>query len=263
VNERLDEVAAVAHAAGALIATHYRAGPVEADTKADGTLVTAADVDADALIRARLPSVHTCPILSEEAAIAPWSERRKWSRFWLVDPLDGTRDFVRRTGDFCVCIGLIDEGEPVLGVVHAPMLDTTWMSVKDGPVIRWRGSERRTLPPAAPADPPRVALASRFHREGGGTDRYLQTLGIERVEKFGSAIKFGKMAESMADVYVRLGPTMEWDVGAGECIIRSAGLEIVVPGSGARIAYNKRELRNPSFIVRAPSSSPPPAPDAA
>jgi len=260
---RLQATAAVAEAAGTLIADHYRNGPTDAETKADGTLVTAADFASDALIRAQLPSVIRCPILSEESASPPWAVRAAWSRFWLVDPLDGTRDFVNRTGDFCVCISLIEDGEPVLGVIHAPMLETIWMSEKEGPVLRRRRGVEEELSPAAPARPPRVALASRLHREGGRTDRYLRRLGVERVDKCGSAIKFGKMAESAADVYVRLGPTMEWDVGAGDCIVRSAGLEVLVTGSGKPMAYNKKDLRNPSFIVRAPSAMPPPEPDAA
>lgn len=259
----MEEAAEIAREAGDLIAKRYRDRSVETETKADGSLVTEADLESDQLIRTRLAAVSSLPILSEEAAKAPYADRKEWSRFWLVDPLDGTRDFVQRTGDFCVCIGLIEKGEPVLGVVHAPMLETTWMSVRGGPVLRWQADQTMTLPAARPRHPPQVALVSRFHRKGGGTDRYLEALGVQEVEKFGSAIKFGKMAEGLADVYVRLGPTMEWDVGAGDCIVRSAGLEVVEPGSGTRLRYNKKELRNPSFIVRAPSEAPPPAPDEA
>lgn len=252
----LEEMIEAAEAAGAVIRDLYDTLDTRSRTKDDGSPVTEADMASERLLRSRLAAIEPIPILSEERKVS-YEERASWKRFWLVDPLDGTRDYLGRTDDFAVCIALVDEGRPQVGVVHAPVHRTTWASSRDGPVLRVRDGARTVLPKPQPADPPKVALVSRFHRAGGGTDAYLQRLGVEDVEHVGSAIKFARMAEGLADTYVRLGPTMEWDVGAGECLVVASGLEVVSVPEGVEFAYNKEDLRNPSFIVRSPSSTRP------
>jgi 3'(2'), 5'-bisphosphate nucleotidase len=250
----------LAQRAGSAILGLYQDGPTEAQKKADGSPITEADLRSERILQAGLREIVDLPVLSEEQESIPMRDRANWTRFWLVDPLDGTRDFVQRTGDFSVCVALVENGRPVLGVIHAPVHDRTWSTVIGLGVSRRTGDDVRLLAPAQPDEPPRVALVSRFHRVGGGTDAYLRSLGVERTEPVGSAIKFGRMAEGSADVYVRLGPTMEWDVGAGDIIVREAGLELVSVPEGERLRYNTPSLENPHFIVRRPSSEPPRAP---
>ncbi|MGF1508762.1 MAG: 3'(2'),5'-bisphosphate nucleotidase CysQ [Myxococcota bacterium] len=257
----LEAVASLTEEAGHAIMEVYGT-TIQTEAKSDGSPITEADLRSQTILAEALPRLLPVPLLSEEQEAVPIEARRSWNRFWLVDPLDGTKDFVQRTGDFSVCVALIEEGQPVLGVIHGPVSGTTWMA-RLGSGVRRRsiGAETVPVPPPSPSEPPKVGLVSRFHRAGGGTDAYLARLGIERTEPVGSALKFCRMAEGWADIYVRLGPTMEWDVGAGDIIVREAGLELVSIPEGARLAYNTETLRNPHFMVRRPSATPPLAPE--
>lgn len=248
------DVIRLAEQAGAEIARLYRSGDVDVRDKADGTPLTAADLAAEQILGGGLSARSDAPILSEETKAAPFEERRSWRTFWLVDPLDGTREFVNRTGEFAVSVALVSEGRPVLGIIHAPMLGVTWSALAGDGAYRRTGvgadDQRlgvRALPQA------RTALVSRSHRSGGRTDAYLEALGVEVTLPSGSAIKFGRMAEGAAHLYVRLGPTMEWDVAAGDCICREQGLEVVRVPEGTALDYNTETLVNPGFIVRDPS----------
>lgn len=250
------DVVQVAERAGEAIVALYREGDTEVRDKADGTPLTAADLASERVIHEGLASRFDAPIASEESKSAPFAERSGWSRFWLVDPLDGTREFVNRTGEFAVSIALVAGGRPVFGVIHAPLLGVTW-SARAGDGV-WRRGTRGGRDERLPAPVPprqRTALVSRSHRSGGRTDRYLEQLGVEATHASGSAIKFGRMAEGAGHVYVRLGPTMEWDVAAGDCICREAGLEVVKIPSGAPLDYNTETLVNPPFIVRDPAEA--------
>jgi len=246
-------VITLAEQAGAEIASLYQRGGVQLEDKADGTPLTEADLASERILTEGLRRWSADPIASEETAAAPHAERRGWTRFWLVDPLDGTREFVNRTGEFAVSVALVDGGRPVLGVIHAPMLGVTWSALTGVGAFRRTtvGGDDTPLPPrASPAVP--TALVSRSHRSGGRTDAFLEAVGVREMIPAGSAMKFGFMAEGRADVYVRLGPTMEWDVAAGECICREQGLEVVRVPTGEPLDYNTETLVNPSFIVRDP-----------
>lgn len=246
------DVVALAERAGREIAELYRRNELESWDKSDGTPLTAADLASERVLSEGLAR-WGWPILSEETKTAPFEERRGWRRFWLVDPLDGTREFVNRTGEFAVSVALVDEGRPVLGVIHAPMTETTWSAwTGAGAYRRIAGGDEAPLGPRALPEA-RTALVSRSHRSGGRTDQYLEQLEVQVTEPSGSAIKFGRMAEGAGHLYVRLGPTMEWDVAAGDCICREQGLEVVVVPTGAPLAYNTESMVNPPFIVRDPN----------
>ncbi len=240
----------IARAAGVAILNIYH-GDFAVQTKADASPLTAADLAAQQVIVAGLSQLETrLPILSEEANALPWSERRHWSRYWLVDPLDGTREFVKRNDEFTVNIALIDQHRSVLGVVLAPVTgdlyvaelgNGTWLQQRsdDG----WRRLRTRPL-----AQPPMVA-GSRSH--GGSQRSVLEPLigGEYQLLALGSSLKFCLIARGDADVYLRLGLTSEWDTAAAQCVLDEAG-GAVLDLHGQPFRYNRGEsLLNPEFVA--------------
>jgi 3'(2'), 5'-bisphosphate nucleotidase len=220
------------------------------DVKADDSPLTEADARAHRVLCEGLVALTPdIPVLSEESAAVPWAERQRWGTYWLVDPLDGTKEFVKRNGEFTVNVALIERGRPIVGVVHLPATGVAycgtegvgaWKRVGAGPLERI-GVQR---PAAAP---PRV-VASRSHR-GEALDAWLVALGPHEIVSVGSSLKFCVVAEGGADLYPRLGPTMEWDTAAGQCVAECAGAQ-VLDAAGAPLRYNRGEsLLNPSFIV--------------
>lgn len=245
----LDSVVAIARKAGEAIVEIYRTGS-EVSYKNDRSPLTAADLAAhrhihDALVRL----TPELPQLSEEAANPPYSARAAWNRYWLIDPLDGTKEFIRRNGEFTVNIALIREHRPVLGVVYAPVPDLCYFAAEDAGAFRRRGDSApepirvRERSAAVPA-----VVASRSH----GTDdmaAYLQRLGSHELRSVGSSLKFCLVAEGSADLYPRLGPTREWDTAAAQCVVEQAG-GLVTDWQGAPLRYNRGEsLLNPHFLV--------------
>ena len=244
----MEAVNEVALRAAAVVRERYRAGDTWVRAKADGSPVTGADLAADAILRDGLTALESAiPYLSEEHEIPAYEVRRRWPRYWLVDPLDGTKEFVNRTGEFTVNVALIELGEPVLGVVAAPAAgllyyaragEGAWKREGDDPPLRLRS----TL--SSPSDPLRV-VESRSH-PSPALEAFLEPLNVVERVKSGSSLKFCVVAEGRADVYPRLGPTMEWDVAAGDCIHRNSGHPEPHPGT---LRYNKPSLRNGGFVV--------------
>jgi 3'(2'), 5'-bisphosphate nucleotidase len=245
--DALVRLAAIAAEAGRTVLEHYHADVAVAH-KADRTPVTAADHAAHRLIADRLRAWDaTVPLVSEEGEIPPAGIRQGWSRFWLVDPLDGTKEFLSRNGEFTVNIALIEEGLPVLGAVAAPALNRvyyagrglgSWKREGDGPPVRLVSR------PPLPGEALRV-VESRSHpsRE---LEAFLGTLSIAERLPMGSSLKFCLVAEGKADVYPRFGPTMEWDVAAGDCIFRNSGAGRERPSP---LRYNSPSLRNEGFVI--------------
>ncbi len=248
--ELAQQIGAIARAAGDAIMAVYRSD-FAVQTKADASPLTAADLAAQNVILGRLSRLDPpLPVVSEEAAALAWSERRQWTRYWLVDPLDGTREFVKRNGEFTVNIALIDQHQPVLGVVLAPVTGDlyvaergrgAWLQRQAGGV--WQPLQARAL-----AQPP-VLAGSRSH---GSLERGLldKLLGVvhQRVA-LGSSLKFCLIARGDADVYLRLGPTSEWDTAAAQCVLQEAG-GAVLDLHGRPFTYNRSEsLLNPEFIA--------------
>ena len=187
-------------------------------------------------------------MLSEEASDIPYSERRRWQRYWLVDPLDGTKEFVSRNGEFTVNIALIDSHEAVLGVVHVPVTDTTYTGARGAGATRQVGREPAVpIRTTAAATPLRI-VGSRSHRDAV-LDRCLPRLEPYQLVAVGSSIKFCLVAEGSADLYPRLGPTSEWDTAAAQAVVEAAGGQ-VIQTDGQRLRYNaKAEVLNPHFLV--------------
>lgn len=219
------------------------------ETKTDNSPVTAADMAAHHIISAGLAQLTPqIPVLSEEAADIPWSVRRHWTRFWLVDPLDGTREFIKKNGEFTVNIALVDAGVPVLGVVHAPALDYLVHADVDAGAWLRSGEGDVPLASARPAAAPLRVAASRSHLDDR-TRRVLERIGDHERLGLGSSLKFCRIAEGQVDVYPRFGPTSEWDTAAGQCVLDAAG-GCVLGLDGRPFRYNRGEsLLNPDFIA--------------
>jgi len=248
-SELRSAVTGIAREAGCATMTYYNgAADVQVREKDDRSPLTLADEAAHHVLVNGLRRIDpSTPIVSEEAEAAPFDTRRTWRRFWLVDPLDGTKEFIKRRAEFTINVALIEDGEPVLGVVLAPALDLLYWAVKGSGA--WRegkdGSpERIYSSPPAPGTP--LTVVESLSHPSPELEEYLQTIPVAQRVKAGSSLKFCWVAEGRADIYPRMGPTMEWDVAAGDCIYRQSGRNGERPSP---LTYNKPELRNPSFVI--------------
>jgi len=248
----LQDVIAIAHAAGDAILTIYQQ-PFQVAHKTDGSPLTQADCAAHELILQRLQVLAPqWPVQSEESGTIETSERQSWPTYWLVDPLDGTREFVKRNDEFTVNIALIHDGVPLLGVVYTPVFDLchwavsgqgSWKTCKKSPpeAIRVRSY------PGGKA----TVVTSRSHMSSA-VAVFLESLqrkeGDYRVEKLGSSLKMCRIAEGRGDIYPRLGLTSEWDTAAAQAIVVEAGGQIT-DLSGQPLRYNKDDILNPWFVA--------------
>ncbi|MDH4234628.1 MAG: 3'(2'),5'-bisphosphate nucleotidase CysQ [Gallionella sp.] len=251
MNEKyLPQVLDIAHQAGTAIMEVYRSGEIGETSKMDKSPLTLADLAAHRTIVDSLTKLTPeIPILSEEAADIPYSKRSQWTRFWLVDPLDGTKEFIKRNGEFTVNIALIENGEPVLGVVYAPVLDVCYYGARGTGAFVQRGNtaaQTITAKPHTKGEPIKV-VASRSHSDER-TAAFLKQLGEYQCISMGSSLKLCLVAENAAHFYPRLGPTMEWDTAAAHAVVNAAG-GIVCDLKGSELHYNKADLHNPEFLV--------------
>jgi len=240
----------------------YTSGNFGEEAKADNSPLTLADKRSHEIIKESLKSTPY-PLLSEEGKDIPYDTRRTWGKFWLVDPVDGTKEFISRRGEFTVNIALVEKNTPVLGIILVPVTGElyfaekgkgTWkINAKDvNPSNPYQGA--RSLKPSKSIDPRIIkVIASRSHMNED-TANFIQALEdkygkVETMSK-GSSLKFCAMAEDKANVYPRFGPTMEWDTGAGHAIALEAGLEVLIANTRLPLTYNKENLLNPYFIVQ-------------
>jgi 3'(2'), 5'-bisphosphate nucleotidase len=219
-------------------------------SKADESQLTQADLASNRTIVAGLQALTPdIPIISEEDGLPSFAERSQWHRYWLIDPLDGTKEFVNRNGEFTVNIALIEGHRPVFGVVHVPVQSKTYVGCEGhGAELRDSdGSIRRIQVSDAASTPVRV-VGSRSHR-GASLDAYLEKLGGHALVPMGSSLKFCVIAEGGADIYPRLGLTSEWDTAAAQAVVEQAGGS-VVELDGSPLSYNaKEDILNPWFFV--------------
>ncbi len=243
----------IAERAGKVILAYYvDVEDIEVRAKADASPVTEADEAAEAFILKALATLTPeIPVISEEAMAAGRAPDISGGLFWLVDPLDGTKEFLSGNGEFTVNIALIQDGAPVAGVVHAPALAMTWVGAEpDGASFSQTDQppmpiEARGLPEAGA-----VVVASRRHGDVRELDRFLADYHIEEQIEAGSSIKFGLLASGKADLYPRFGRTMEWDTAAGHAVLLAAGGSVTRADTGEALTYGKPGLENPHFIAR-------------
>lgn len=246
----LDPIAGIAREAGRKILEIYETD-FEVTDKADESPLTEADMAAHHTIVESLGELTPdIPVLSEESADIPWDERRRWTTYWLVDPLDGTREFIKKNGEFTVNIALVERGIPLLGVVHAPALGRTYLGCDGVGAFRQDTGDSNPRPIFVEplVDAPVRVVASRSHRDAD-TEAVLERLGPHEVVSMGSSLKFCLVAEGKADFYPRMGPTSEWDTAAAHAVVEAAGGRVCRMDMQP-LRYNTREnLLNPRFIV--------------
>jgi 3'(2'), 5'-bisphosphate nucleotidase len=247
--DRLLETARrAALAAGEAIMTVY-AHDFDVRQKLDKTPVTEADLAAERVIVAMLKDAFPeIPIVSEELVdlegLPPSA-----ARFWVVDPLDGTREFVAKNDEFAVCIGLVEDGRPVLGVLHGPAVGLTYAAYGPGTATcQRRGGAIEPIRARLPSPDGLVVVHSRSHENSRRVGEFLETFRVLERRKCGSALKFGLLAAGEADLYPRFGTTMEWDTAAGQAILEAAGGRVETL-TGAPLAYGKPGLKNDGFIA--------------
>jgi 3'(2'), 5'-bisphosphate nucleotidase len=248
----VEPVVATAVRAGAAILEIY-ATNFDVAAKDDDSPLTQADMAAHRSIMDSLRKLTPdTPVISEESGLPDFDVRALWKRYWLVDPLDGTREFVKRNGEFTVNIAFIENHRPVLGVVHVPVSGKTYVGCAgNGAELRSADGGRRAIHIAPESASPVRVVGSRSHR-GASLDGFLEKLGDFEMVPMGSSLKFCLVAEGAADVYPRLGPTSEWDTAAAQAVVEQAG-GTVTQLDGKPLMYNvKSDILNPHFVVVGP-----------
>ena len=251
LRDLIHEITEIAEEAGEATLEYYE--DAEAEYKEDDSPLTQADLEANRIIEEGLGELETVlPVISEESDIPEYEERREWERFWVVDPLDGTKEFLKKNDEFTVNIGLVEEGRPTLGVVTAPALGVTYFAAAGTGAFKRDGDDGDVEMIEAGAEVPETVtvVVSRSHiRESteAFVDRLRETHEVDLMPK-GSSLKMCMVAENAAQIYPRLGPTMEWDTMAAHAVVQQAGAAIERP-DGETLAYNKEELLNPNFVV--------------
>lgn len=253
--------------AGKLTLKYYKQH-TKVETKSDLSPITQADKDSDDHIQETL--LYTgIPVLSEESAKISFEERKKWDIFWLVDPLDGTREFINSRDEFTVNIALIQNTQPVLGVVYVPVFDLLFIGIRNKGAFKindasqmhienWAAYSGLTKIPSVTNLPLPVLVASKSHQNDETTtliSKFSNLLGELEIQTYGSSLKLCMIADGFAHIYPRLGPTMEWDTAASHAIVEASGCIILQFPELKPLQYNKKELLNPWFIVFQPNFS--------
>jgi len=265
MRQLLEEIKEIAVKAGREIMKVY-ARDFSVEYKEDESPLTEADKLSNEIICNELEKFGY-PILSEENKLISYDERKDWKRFWLVDPIDGTKEFVKKNGEFTVNIALIEDGKPIIGVVYAPAMGVAYYGLKGHGAYKFSDGVEKRLPEKSPVDGKLRVVASRSHLNKE-TEDFINALAekypdreIEKVSK-GSSLKLCMVAEGSADVYPRVAPTMEWDTAAAQAVVESAGfnvftfesveiekLDLFGVNAFSPVVYNKEDLLNPYFVV--------------
>ncbi|HLC16977.1 MAG TPA: 3'(2'),5'-bisphosphate nucleotidase CysQ [Thermodesulfovibrionia bacterium] len=245
----LDRVVDIAQTAGkAIMEIYNKTEPETVFYKEDKSPLTLADMASHTIISEELQKLSlSIPVLSEEAANIPYEVRKSWERFWLVDPLDGTKEFIKRNNEFTVNIALIDRTRPVLGVVHAPALDVTYSATTDTGAFKLTEAGRQQITVSGQYNGQLKIVASRSHGNAA-VEQFINKFPDALFMAKGSSLKFCLVAEGSAHLYPRFGPTMEWDTAAAQCVVECAG-GTVTDIQGIALKYNKPDLHNPFFVV--------------
>jgi 3'(2'), 5'-bisphosphate nucleotidase len=244
----VSEVVAIAEHAGAGIMNIYCQANTQIRQKSDQSPITLADSTSNQIIEEGLRRLKlNWPIISEESAIPVYQERKSWEYFWLVDPLDGTKEFIKKNGEFTVNIALIRHGQPILGVVFAPAIDQCYFGAEgQGAFLKTKGQTTLIQSKKEFSGSPRLVI-SRSHIDSSTESLILQTNNPEIIS-LGSSLKICVVAAGNADCYPRLAPTMEWDTAAAHAISNEAGC-ILCDMNGNALTYNKESIRNPNFMT--------------
>jgi 3'(2'), 5'-bisphosphate nucleotidase len=244
----ISRVLELVQAAGQVVLSFYGT-EVRVTNKADNSPLTEADQASHELLETGLRQLGSdWPVISEEAASLATNSVQSAPRFWLVDPLDGTKEFLKRSGEFTVNVALIEQGRPALGVVHAPALRVTWFAERNSGAFRQEQAGSAARIHARSANPDRLTVAASRDHAGPAITRMLAKMPGANLVKSGSSLKFCLVAEGKADLYLRDLPTMEWDTAAAQCVAEAARAG-VYDLSGRSLTYGKQGLRNPPIMT--------------
>ena len=227
----------------------YGSMDISVEYKQDESPLTNADKAGHTIIKERLTGTGI-PVLSEEGRMIPYQERKDWDYFWMTDPLDGTKEFIKRNKDFTVNIALIKDQRPVVGIVYAPALELFYWSDFDGRAWKQQNGDRVEQIHTIRREHIQCIVASKSHLTKE-TEEYINKFPGATLKTIGSSLKFMLVAEGNADCYPRFGPTMEWDTAAAQAIVEAAGGKVIRHNSTEVLRYNKENLLNPWFIVQA------------
>ena len=259
IEELIEKAKRAAVKAGiAIMDVYTNASDVEIQSKADDSPLTLADRRGHEVIVAALEETKL-PILSEEGKSIPYQDRKNWEYFWMVDPLDGTKEFIKRNGEFTVNIALIHRGKSIAGVVYAPVLDKLFWAIPGEGAWMEKGGERTELNfnPAfdgkgkalrALQDPQGAKIVGSRSHMNDETREYMEQFQNPEIVPMGSSLKFLVLSENEADVYPRFAPTMEWDTAAAHAVLSAAGGRVLQKGKDEELEYNKEDLLNPHFL---------------
>ncbi len=237
----LNKVLDIAQEAANII-LHYYDRNLQAEEKTDGSPVTKADTESSIYIESELKKLSGFPVQSEEN-LTPYAERKSWNQYWLVDPLDGTKNFLRHNGQFTINIALMEQGRPTLGVVICPTMKLNYYANQgEGAFLNGKKISHTQNRPDL------IGAQSMYHANQATTDFFLKNK-IQNIVKYGSAIKMCKIAEGEIDIYPRLNGTSEWDTAAAEIILFESGCELVRLVDKKLLDYNKQEMLNPYFVA--------------
>lgn len=245
----IEEIKNIAIKAGDAIMQIYQKD-FDIEYKEDNFPLTQADIESNKIICSNLAKLYPhIPILSEENKEVPYEIRKKWNYYWCIDPIDGTKEFIKKNGEFTVNIALIYKDTPVLGVVYAPVIEEIYYAKK-----RFGAYKNGQKLPLKSNDNPKKRLtvvASKSHLSED-TQRFIDNLDTEEIEQIskGSSLKLCMVAEGVADIYPRLAPTMEWDTAAAHAVVLESAKKVIQYENGRHIIYNKESLLNPWFIVK-------------
>jgi len=247
----LSDVVSIAGDAGLKILDLYDSSDLDVSSKQDNTPLTEADLVANQVIIDQLSRIAPMfPILTEESCGISYDERHEWDTYWLVDPLDGTREFLKHSGEFSVNIALIENGSPILGVVHAPVLEITYWACRGmGAWKQYTGQAPVSIKVRTAPETCVTVTRSSAPLTRGPLQRFLNKLGEYNIVSMGSALKSCLVAEGRADLYAKLGPTCEWDTGAAQCIVEEAGGHVTDTDMNDLRYNTKDSLLNPHFFV--------------
>ena len=250
LHEIVPKVVSLAQRAGGRIMGVYNSA-VAMRQKSNDSPVTIADIAAHQTLSVGLRQIIPgLPVLSEETAMVPFAERKEWERYWLIDPLDGTKEFLKRNGEFTVNVALIENHRPILGVVWVPAHGVGYFAVAGGGAFRqFEGKIAEPIRIQPLRWRPVKVVGSRSH-VSPDMDKFLKKLGNHEMIAVGSSLKFCQVAEGKADVYPRLMPTAEWDTAAPQCILEEAGGKVLSLVDGKPLSYNHKDsILNPNFVA--------------
>ena len=251
----LNSIVNISKDAGKIILEIYNNPKISQNVsfKEDNSPLTLADKASHNTIYEKLKILTpNIPILSEEGTDIDYNDRKEWEQFWLIDPLDGTKEFIKRNGEFTVNIALIHENQPILGVVYAPVIDILWYGDSDVGSYKIEKEQTKKIKVRSNITSNTEVVkvvSSRSHANNPKLESYLNQFSNYELVKMGSSIKICLVADGTAHYYPRFGPTMEWDTAAAHAVVKYAGGEIFKMGSDFALSYNKKNLLNPEFLV--------------